>query len=45
MERSLLDSDIEEIMVRMKQEHGEENVRFILKAKGGHDGTTIPTTR
>ena len=45
MERSLQDSDTEEIMERMVQEHGEENVRFELKAKSGHDGTTIPTTK
>ena len=45
MERSLQDSDIEEIMERMVQEHGEENVRFELKSKSGHDGTTIPTTK
>ena len=32
-------------MIRLQQEHGEKNVRFELKSKGGHDGTTIPTTK
>ena len=45
MERTLQDPDIEEIMEKMVLEHGEENVRFELKDKTGHDGTTIETTK
>ena len=45
MERTLEDPDIEEIMEKMVQEHGEENIKFELKDKTGHDGTTIETTK
>ena len=45
MERTLLDPEIEDIMVGMVEEHGEENVKFELKDKLGHDGTTIDPTK
>ena len=45
MERTLLDPEIEAIMVGMVAKYGEENVKFELKDKLGHDGTTIPTTK
>ena len=32
-------------MSGMVEEYGEENVKFELKDKLGHDGTTIPTTK
>ena len=45
MERTLEDPDTEAIMAGMVEEHGEENVKFELKDKIGHDGTTIDTTK
>ena len=45
MERTLQEPDIEEIMIGMVEEHGEENVIFELKDKIGHDGTTIEPTK